>query len=184
MSAQLEPVKLEALPVQLAGTEPAGELDALVPASVEPMPELSREERILIMFSSMGRTAAINCTDSEIQRTRDSLTEKTDLPHVSAIINRMILNGNLPLRQDQDPVNGLSGRDFVMLQTYAAGGTNAHIAEVLGEESRNKVITLNRRLFGKMGAWGREHSVRLAYERGAFKLGVPPIELDQVLAES
>jgi len=183
MPAQVQPVRLEALPVQAAPAEPAGELDALVPASEEFMPDLTRDERILLLFSSLGQAAIIDRPEGEIQKTGESLAEKLEVPNVAAAVNRAILEGGLPLRQNQRRITNLSPRDFAMLQVYAAGGTNMHLAELLGKDSPDKVKTLNRRLFQKMDVWGREHSVRAAYEGGAFKRGVPAITLEHIFGE-
>lgn len=157
-----------------------------LPFAPEVNPRLDQTARNILLLSSLGgnilsMASILKQEAGDIETTQRLIVEQFQAPNMAAAVNHAILKRILTLKYDRKPQTNLSPRDFMTLQVFAAGGENRAISELAGEKSRNKVVTWNKRLFNKIGARGRVHSVRRAYEIHAFNRNHHPITLEELL---
>lgn len=145
------------------------------PASPEfmPKPELSHTQMEILRLASLGKTVGdvayrFRTTDSEIISIRDSVSAIFESPNMAATIHLAIVRGVLPIKVNPESVD-LNEVELNMLCIYASGQDHLEVSAQFGIGEK-QVATLNKELFRKIGATGRTHSIRRAYELGIFKI--------------
>ncbi len=135
------------------------------------------EERVMHSASLGGTLESVSAelsegentlSEKDVEDARNSIIEKFGVKNMAAVISLAILQGRIKIDvEERAPY--LSQEEKVVLSLIAQGQTNATVAGMIGK-SRQGLMNNNKVLFKKIGATGRTHSVRRAYELGIFKV--------------
>jgi DNA-binding NarL/FixJ family response regulator len=157
---------------------PEAMLAPKVSVSLEQKPPLDEGEIDVLNQASLGRTVSdaaqeLDLSEEEVRDKRDAIKEKWQSRNMAEAVNRGILSGYVKFEYDEEST-WLSRFEVVMLRSFAAGRHNGDIARALGRKNEADISRRARRLFKKIGADGKVHSVRRAHEMGVYLDLTPP----------
>jgi DNA-binding NarL/FixJ family response regulator len=146
----------------------------LVETELPESPLLPHQQEAL-EFISMGHTVKQTTRHSKgskgyMNKVLEEVQTVLGVPNEAAAVNQGIQDGWLHVDSLPDPVvlENVGNTDRKVLQLYAAGGNNMHIAKSSNQNVR-AVNKYEQDLFKKIKAWSRPHAVRRAYELGILE---------------
>jgi DNA-binding CsgD family transcriptional regulator len=130
-----------------------------------------RDYQVLFLGSHGGKKEAIaeilDCEVPEVATARDKAIEAFEVHTFATAVHRAISVDYLPVEvtHDQATIDTLDWRDRILIEGFRQGYSNKDIAQASGM-NKSEAYYYSPRLFNKIRATGRTHSVRRSHEIG------------------
>ena len=126
----------------------------------------------VFLLATLGGTTEevadiLSCEEPDISDAKDVILDVFGFPTMAAVANYAIFRHFIPIETDGSHVRP-TNRDMTILKGFAGGLSNGDIGKEL-KLSKQDVSAVMLRLFKKLIASGRTHSMRRSYELGIFR---------------
>lgn len=173
--SELEVVKTAVLPEHFAGDIGNMAIDGVVSdEQAVSRPELTLRQAVMIASVSRGDTlnqaaAKTRLTRKQAHREKEAIQRAFSAPNMASVVHLAVSSQVLKVEQSVDLaiVDGLNDFDVTTLGLYARGVSIDRIAGWV-ECSPKVIMSHEKDLFKKLGAWSRPHAVRRGHELGVL----------------